>query len=124
MTYLLTILLARNFFEISAILLTLILLGRYLEILAKGRTSDVLSRVQQMQATSAVLVLDGGVEENTSAELVQRGDLLKVKKRSTFFKTNFFFYKAVPGDKIPVDGVVQSGRSSVNEAMVCKIQFR
>ena len=78
MTYLLTILLARNFFEISAILLTLILLGRYLEILAKGRTSDVLSRVQQMQATSAVLVLDGGVEENISAELVQRGDLLKV----------------------------------------------
>lgn len=69
---------ARNFFETSAILLTLILLGRYLEILAKGRTSDVLSRVQQMQATSAVLVLDNGAEEHIPAELVQRGDLLKV----------------------------------------------
>lgn len=69
---------ARNFFETSAILLTLILLGRYLEILAKGRTSDVLTRVQQLQATSALLVLENGTEERIPAELVQKGDLLKV----------------------------------------------
>lgn len=77
---------ARSFFETSAILLTLILFGRYLEMLAKGRTSDVLSRVQAMQASTAVLVkVDSNEEEDIPADLVQKDDLLKVAFREFAF---------------------------------------
>ncbi len=88
-------------------LLALILLGRYLEILAKGRTSDVLTKLLELQPTTALLLLkeeEGEVlsEQEISVELLQYGDLLKV----------------VPGSKVPLDGVVVFGSTTVDESMV------
>lgn len=76
----------------------LILLGRYLEALAKGSASNVLTKLIGMQAVSATLTS----EQEIRIELVQRGDVLKV----------------LPGSRIPTDGVVVFGSSAVDESTV------
>jgi Cu+-exporting ATPase len=79
----------------------LILMGRWLEARAKGRTTGAIRRLVGLQATTARR-LRGGVEEDVDLAVVVPGDLLRVR----------------PGDKVPVDGVVVEGVSAVDESML------
>jgi Cu+-exporting ATPase len=89
------------YFETSAILITLVIMGKLFEARAKGRSSQAIQSLMKLQAKSAT-VLRGGEEHVVSIERVAVGDVLLVK----------------PGDAIPVDGVVLEGRSSVDESML------
>lgn len=89
------------YFETSAIIITLILFGKYLEINAKSRTKTAISKLLNLQAKQA-RVLKDGEEQMMPIEEVQTGDHLIVK----------------PGEKIPVDGIVVKGRTSVDESMI------
>lgn len=89
------------YFETSAILITLILTGKLFEALAKGRTTEAIKSLVNLQAKDATVLRDGK-EEKVPVEEVQVGDLLLVK----------------PGEKIPVDGSVQRGRTSIDESMI------
>ena len=89
------------YYETAAFLITFILLGRYLEALAKGRTSEAIKKLIGLQAKTA-RVERRGEEIEIPIEDVQIGDIIIVK----------------PGEKIPTDGVVVSGHSSVDESMV------
>ncbi|PIA37702.1 hypothetical protein AQUCO_03000329v1 [Aquilegia coerulea] len=96
-----------TYFETSAMLITFVLLGKYLEILAKGKTSEAIKKLVELSpATALLLVKDSGgkliEEREIDALLIQPGDTLKV----------------LPGSKIPVDGVVLLGTSYVDESMV------
>ncbi|EFJ52982.1 hypothetical protein VOLCADRAFT_102604 [Volvox carteri f. nagariensis] len=97
-----------DFFETSAMLITFILLGKYLEAAAKGRTSAALAALAALVPDTATLVV---LDEATGAvldsrevpsALIHRGDVLRV----------------VPGSKVPTDGVIHEGQSYLNEAMV------
>lgn len=97
----------RDSFETSAMLISFILLGKYLEVVAKGKTSDALAKLTDLAPDTACLVTldsDGNVvlEEEISTQLIQRNDIFKI----------------VPGSKVPVDGTVISGQSHVNESMI------
>lgn len=89
------------YFEIAGFLLVFILLGRYLEARAKGRTSDAIRKLIRLSPRLARVVRQGR-ETEVPVEDVVVGDVLVVR----------------PGDKIPVDGTVVSGRSSVDESMI------
>lgn len=89
------------YFESSAVLLTLILLGRMLESKAKGNTSEAIKKLAGLQAKTARVIRDGE-ELDLPIESVFVGDLIIVR----------------PGEKIPVDGVVQEGSSTVDESML------
>lgn len=89
------------YFETSAILITLIILGKLFEALAKGRTSEAIKTLMGLQAKSALVIRDGQ-EMSIPIEEVVTGDLLIVK----------------PGEKVPVDGEVYEGNSSVDESML------
>jgi P-type Cu+ transporter len=89
------------YYETSAILITLILLGKLFEALAKGRTTAAISKLLSLQAKEA-LVIRNGMEIKVPIEQVVVGDKIIVK----------------PGEKIPVDGVVLDGQSSVDESML------
>ncbi|MDU4695763.1 MAG: heavy metal translocating P-type ATPase [Paenibacillus sp.] len=89
------------YYETSSILITLILLGKWFEALAKGRSSQAIKTLMGLQAKTA-LVLKDGVETEMLIEAVVPGDVLIVK----------------PGEKIPVDGLVIGGASSVDESML------
>ncbi|OHD63305.1 MAG: copper-translocating P-type ATPase [Spirochaetes bacterium RBG_13_51_14] len=89
------------YFEASAVVITLVLLGKFFEARAKGRTSDAIKKLIGLQPATAVIVRDGG-ELTVPAGDVVPGDTIVVK----------------PGEKIPVDGVVLSGASSVDESMI------
>ncbi|KAH7569682.1 hypothetical protein JRO89_XS06G0241100 [Xanthoceras sorbifolium] len=96
-----------TYFETSAMLITFVLLGKYLECLAKGKTSDAIKKLVELAPATAVLVVKdkGGRcigEREIDALLIQPGDILKV----------------LPGTKLPADGVVVWGTSYVNESMV------
>lgn len=89
------------YYETSAILITLIILGKLFEALAKGRTSEAIKTLMGLQAKTA-LVVRNGEEINVPVEEVAVGDLVLVR----------------PGEKIPVDGEVVEGFSSVDESML------
>ena len=89
------------YYETSAILITLIILGRMLEATAKGRTSEAIRKLMGLAAKTA-RVLRGGAEEDIPIEEVRVGDIIVVR----------------PGEKIPVDGVVTAGDSAVDESML------
>ncbi|MFD2613411.1 heavy metal translocating P-type ATPase [Paenibacillus gansuensis] len=89
------------YFETSAILITLILLGKLFEMLAKGRTSEAIKKLMSLRAKTALVIRDGQ-ELQLPIEQVVKGDLIAVK----------------PGEKIPVDGTVVEGISSVDESML------
>ncbi len=89
------------YFETSAVLITLILVGKYFETLAKGRTTEAISKLLNLQAKEATVIRDGK-EERIPLDQVVVGDMLLIK----------------PGEKIPVDGTVLSGNSSVDESMI------
>jgi Cu+-exporting ATPase len=89
------------YYETSAILITLIILGRLLEAVARGRTSEAIRKLMGLAAKTARVVRDGREEDIPIAE-VRVGDIIVVR----------------PGEKIPVDGVVTDGESAVDEAML------
>ncbi|GAB2218370.1 hypothetical protein Drorol1_Dr00001591 [Drosera rotundifolia] len=97
----------QDFFETSAMLISFILLGKYLEVVAKGKTSDALAKLTDLAPDTATLVeldKDGNIisEREISSQLIQRNDTIKI----------------VPGAKVPVDGIVINGQSHVNESMI------
>jgi Cu+-exporting ATPase len=92
---------ANLYFEASAVIVTLILLGRYLEAIAKGRTSDAIRRLVRLQPKEARILREDG-EVAIPVQAVVPGDLVLVR----------------PGERIPVDGVVVEGRSYVDESMI------
>ncbi len=89
------------YFEAAAIIIALLLLGRLLEARAKGQTGDAIRSLMGLQAKTARVIRNGN-EEDILVEAVVPGDLVLVR----------------PGEKIPVDGVVRSGESAVDEAML------
>ncbi len=89
------------YFETSAVLITLILFGKYLEARAKSQTTNALSSLLNLQAKEA-RVIRNGEETMIPVDQVVVGDRLVVK----------------PGEKIPVDGIVVKGRTSVDESMI------
>jgi Cu+-exporting ATPase len=90
------------YFEAAGVIIALILLGRLLEARARGKTSDAIKRLMGLQPRTARVVREGGREVDVPVEEVGVGDVLVVR----------------PGERIPVDGVVTEGASSVNEAML------
>ena len=89
------------YFEAAAVIVALILLGRYLEAKAKGNTSAAIKRLVQLQAKTALVQRNGIWEEVAIAE-VRQGDAVQVR----------------PGERIPVDGTVTGGDSFVDESMI------
>ena len=89
------------FFETSAVIIALVLLGRFLEARARGQTSEAIRRLIELRPTTALVIRDDR-EAEIPVEQVVVGDLLLVR----------------PGEYIPVDGEVTDGYSSVNEAML------
>ena len=89
------------YFETSAVLITLILLGKLFEAKAKGRSSEAIKKLMGLQAKTAIVVR-AGVEKEVPLEEVVIGDMILVK----------------PGEKIPVDGEVIEGITAVNESML------
>ena len=89
------------YFEAAAVIVALILLGRFLEARAKGNTSEAIRRLVQLQAKTARVRRDGVVQEIDIAQ-VHAGDVIEVR----------------PGERIPVDGEVIEGQSFVDESMI------
>lgn len=89
------------YYETSAVLITLVIMGKLFESLAKGRTSEAIKTLMGLQAKTALVVRDGQ-EMSIPVEQVVVGDLVLVK----------------PGEKIPVDGKVVEGTSAVDESML------
>jgi len=89
------------YFDTAAVIITLILLGRLLEAIAKGRTSEAIKRLMGLQAKTARTIRNGE-ESDIPVEEVRIGDLVIVR----------------PGEKLPVDGVVREGASAVDESML------
>lgn len=92
---------AQVYFEAAAIIVTLILLGRLLEARARGRTGAAIARLIGMQPRTALLVHDNATTD-TPIERIQVGQVLRVR----------------PGERVPLDGIVQSGNSHVDESMI------
>ncbi|NNC72826.1 MAG: heavy metal translocating P-type ATPase [Sphingomonadaceae bacterium] len=90
------------YFEAAAVITTLVLLGQVLELKARGQTSSALKALLELAPPVATRIAEDGTEAEVSLDEVQTGDRLRVR----------------PGDKIPVDGVVLKGASTVDEAMV------
>ena len=90
------------YFEAAAVIVTLVLLGQVMELRARERTGSAIKALLDMAAKTARIIHDDGSEEEILLEDVQVGDKLRVR----------------PGDKVPVDGTVLEGRSSVDESMI------
>ncbi|MCP3738107.1 heavy metal translocating P-type ATPase [Rossellomorea sp. BNER] len=89
------------YFETSAVLITLIILGKLFEAKAKGRSSEAIKKLMGLQAKTATVLRDGQ-EMSLPIDEVIEGDIVYVK----------------PGEKIPVDGVIFDGRSALDESMI------
>lgn len=89
------------YYDTSATIITLILFGRYLEAKAKGRASDAIKKLLGLQAKTGRVVRDGQ-EVDIAIDAIVAGDIVLVR----------------PGEKIPVDGVVVDGYSSIDESMI------
>ncbi|GJN26781.1 hypothetical protein PR202_gb14740 [Eleusine coracana subsp. coracana] len=98
---------ATDFFETSSMLISFILLGKYLEILAKGKTSEAIAKLMDLAPETATILMhdhEGNVvgEKEIDSRLIQKNDVIKV----------------VPGGKVASDGFVIWGQSHVNESMI------
>lgn len=89
------------YFEASAIIITLVLLGKYLEAIAKGRTSEAIKKLIELQPKTA-RVIKNNIEIDIPIKELAKDDIVIVK----------------PGEKIPVDGIIIEGNSSVDESMI------
>lgn len=92
---------AHLYFESSALIITIILLGRTLEASAKGKSSEAIKKLMDLSPKKALVIIDGE-EKLIDASLVNVGDIIIVK----------------PGEKIPLDGVIIDGDTSVDESMI------
>ena len=90
------------YFEAAAVITTLVLLGQVLELRARSRTGEAIRALLGLAPGTAVVVRSDGAEEETPLEQVETGSLLRVR----------------PGERVPVDGIVVEGTSSVDESMV------
>ncbi len=90
------------YYEAAGVIVTLILLGQVLELRARSQTNEAIKKLLGLAAKSARKINPDGSEEDTPLEAVQLGDKLRVR----------------PGEKIPVDGIVLEGKSSVDESMI------
>ena len=91
---------AATFIEMATTIVTFHLLGRYLEVRAKGRASQAIKKLLQLGAKTARILVDGG-EKEIAIEEVKVGDIMVVR----------------PGEKIPTDGVIVEGKSAIDESM-------
>ena len=89
------------YFEAAAVIITLILLGKLFEVRAKGKTSQAIQKLLDLQAKTA-RILRNGQEQEIPIEEVLEGDILIVR----------------PGEKIPVDGEIKTGESAIDESML------
>jgi Cu+-exporting ATPase len=94
------------YYESAAVLIALVSLGKYLETRSKARTSDAISQLMELTPDQATLIRNPGEENEEQSPImvsdIETGDLILVR----------------PGERIPMDGVVQKGRSSVDESML------
>lgn len=90
------------YFEAAAVIVTLVLLGQVLELRARGQTSIAIKSLLKLAPKTARLVQEDGIEKDVGLENVHPGDKLRVR----------------PGEQIPVDGVIISGRSNIDESMI------
>ncbi len=90
------------YFEAAAVIVTLVLLGQLMELRAREGTGKAIRALLNMAAKTALVIRPDGTEEEIELDQVQLGDHVRVR----------------PGDKVPVDGVVLEGRSSVDESMI------
>jgi P-type Cu+ transporter len=89
------------YFEAATVILTLVLLGQMLEAKAHGKTNSAIKELLKLAPNNATRIIDGR-EQTVAIEDIQKGDLLRVR----------------PGGKIPVDGVITEGETSVDESMI------
>ena len=89
------------YYDVTTVITTLILLGRYFEAKAKGKTSTAIKKLMSLQAKTAI-VIRNGIEQEISVDEVQINDEIMVR----------------PGERIPVDGIVIKGKSAVDESML------
>ncbi len=89
------------YFETAAVLITVILFGRWLEAKTKTNASDAIKKLMDLSPKTAIVIRDG-VEKEMITNEIEKGDIIIIK----------------PGDKIPVDGIVTEGGSSVDESMI------
>ncbi len=90
------------YFEAAAVITTLVLLGQVLELRARERTSGAIKALLNLAPKTARRIADDGGEDEVALDLIVVGDRLRVR----------------PGEKVPVDGVVEEGRSALDESMV------
>ncbi|HEX3093099.1 MAG TPA: heavy metal translocating P-type ATPase [Candidatus Angelobacter sp.] len=90
------------YFESAAIIVTLVLLGQVLELRARRQTSSAIKALLDLNPKTAHRLRPDGSDEEISLDRVQRGDRLRIR----------------PGDRVPVDGTVEEGNSSVDESMI------
>jgi Cu+-exporting ATPase len=91
----------RLYFESAGVIITLILLGKYMEAVSKGKTSEAIKKLMGLAPKTATIIQNGG-ETEIPIDEVERGHVILVK----------------PGGKIPVDGVIVDGHSAVDESML------
>ncbi len=89
------------YFEASAVIITLIVLGKLFEVRAKGKTSQAIQKLLDLQAKTARVIRDG-IEQEIPIEEVLVGDIISIR----------------PGEKVPVDGEIVEGQSAVDESML------
>jgi len=89
------------YFEASAVVITLVLLGKTFEAIAKGKTSEAIKKLMGLQPKTAKVIRDGK-EVDIPIEKVEIGDIIVVR----------------PGERIPVDGIIVEGNSAVDESMI------
>jgi Cu+-exporting ATPase len=90
------------YFDAAAMILGLILIGKYLEEVARGRASEAVRKLLDLQPPMARIVREDGAEEEVGIETIMPMDILRVK----------------PGERVPLDGVIVDGASSVDESMI------
>jgi Cu2+-exporting ATPase len=90
------------YFEAAAVIVTLVLMGQVLELRARSRTNSAIKSLLELAPNTALRVRPDGAEEEVHLDMVQVGDILRVK----------------PGGKVPVDGTVTNGNSNVDESMI------
>jgi Cu2+-exporting ATPase len=90
------------YFEAAAVIVTLVLMGQVLELRARSKTNSAVKALLELAPNIAFRIKSDGSEEEISLELVQVGDVLRVK----------------PGAKVPVDGIITEGQSNIDESMI------